>query len=188
MQILLALSRGIDSVTEAMGRYVAWAVVAAALVSATNALVRKFFDISSNMWLELQWWLFGLVFLFAAPWALKVGEHIRIDILHGRFSPRTRDLVEIWGTALFLFPVCLLILVTAWPFAITSTLGNEQSSNAGGLPQWPAKLMIPLAFTVLFVQGISELIKRIAHLNGVLPDSAISDHDHASRGLSDDQE
>ncbi len=176
MTRLLAISRTIDAFTEALGRWVAWAVVAAALISAGNAVIRKLFDISSNTWLELQWWLFGLVFLFAAPWTLKVGEHIRIDILHNRFSPATKDRIEIIGTALFLLPVAAVVMLTAWPFAWTSLMENEQSFNAGGLPQWPPKLMIPLAFTVLFIQGLSELIKSIARAQGLIP----RDQDHAA--------
>ncbi len=173
MTQLLALSRAIDRVTQAMGRLVAWAVVAAALVSATNAVLRKAFDISSNSWLELQWWLFGLVFLFAAPWTLKVGEHIRIDILHDTLAKSTRDWIDLLGTTFFLLPVTAVVLFTAWPFAWASMMGNEQSFNAGGLPQWPAKMMIPLAFTVLFIQGISQLIKRVAIIKGVIVDTDI---------------
>ena len=184
MTLLLALSRAIDTITTAMGRFVAWAVVAAALVSASNAIVRKLFDISSNSWLELQWWLFGLVFLFAAPWTLKAGEHIRIDILHSTFTKRTRDYIEIFGTTLFLLPVAALIVVTAWPFAWTSYLENEQSYNAGGLPQWPAKMMIPLAFMILFAQGVSELIKRIAHVRGLIDDSQIREPPTQAAALS----
>ncbi len=169
MWILLGISRGIDAVTTFMGRLVSWAVVAAAVVSAGNAIVRKIFDTSSNAWLEAQWWLFGLVFLLAAPWTLKCGEHIRIDILYNRFSQATKNWINLFGHTLFLIPVAAVIFYTAWPFALSSYFDMEQSPNAGGLLQWPAKMLIPVAFTVLFVQGISEVIKASARLRGDLP-------------------
>jgi len=181
MNRLLKVSRIIDRGTEAMGRFVAWAVVAAAVVSASNAILRKLFDMSSNAWLELQWWLFGLVFLFAAPWTLKAGDHIRIDILHNRFSKYWKDRIEIFGTIFFLLPVAAVILFTAWPFALTSMIGDEQSYNAGGLPQWPAKLMIPLAFTALFVQGISQLIKRVAVVRGLIDEPEFIGEDRSEK-------
>jgi len=176
------LSRAIDRATEALGRFVAWAVVAAAVVSASNAIFRKLFDVSSNAWLELQWWLFGLVFLFAAPWTVKAGEHIRIDILHNKFSKPLQDRIEIFGTIFFLLPVAAVILFTAWPFALSSVIENEQSYNAGGLAQWPVKLMIPLAFTVLFVQGISQLIKRVAVVRGLVDDTEFIGEDSLKKG------
>ena len=168
MWLLLLVSRAIDAVTTAMGRLVSWAVVAAAVVSAGNAIVRKVFDTSSNAWLEAQWWLFGLVFLLAAPWTLKCGEHIRIDILYNRFSQSFKNWINVVGHGLFLLPVAAVIIYTAWPFAISSFLDNEQSANAGGLPQWPAKMLIPIAFTVLFIQGVSEFIKALARMRGDL--------------------
>lgn len=168
MGVLLALSRGIDRVTTRLGQIVAWLVVAAIVVSAGNAVVRKLLDQSSNAWLELQWWMFGAVFLLAAPWTLKSNEHIRIDVVNSRFKRRTRDLIDIAGHALFLMPVAAVILVTSWPLFLRSWEQNEQSSNAGGLPQWPAKLLIPLAFALLLAQGISELIKRVAIMRGDL--------------------
>ena len=166
MQALLALSRGIDAAPTRLGQWVAWLVVAAALISAGNAIIRKLFDVSSNAWLELQWWLYGAVFLLAAPWTLRLNEHIRIDILSQRFAPTTRNAIEIIGHVFFLLPTAALIVWTSVPFFLSSYAQNEQSSNFGGLPQWPAKFLIPLAFTVLFVQGLSELIKRIAILRG----------------------
>lgn len=188
MTQLLAISRWIDSASEAMGRMVAWAVVAAAGVSALNAIVRKLFSVSSNTWLELQWWLFGLVFLFAAPWTLKLSEHIRIDILHNRFSKPLQNRIEIFGTVVFLLPVAAVVMITAWPFAVTSIIENEQSFNAGGLPQWPAKLMIPLAFTALFVQGVSELIKRVAVYRGILSEAEVTGDSSPGRGLGETSE
>lgn len=169
MRALLALSRGIDGVTTRLGRAVAWLIVAAILVSAGNALVRKLFNTSSNAWLELQWWMFGAVFLLAAPWTLADNAHIRIDVLSSRQSQRVRDGIDVVGHALFLMPFAAVVLVTAWPYFLRAYVGNEQSSNAGGLAQWPPKLLIPLAFALLLAQALSELIKRIAVMRGVWP-------------------
>lgn len=171
MRGLLALSRLIDACTRRLGYWVAWLVVAAALISAGNAISRKLFDLSSNAWLELQWWLFSAVFLLAAPWTLALNEHIRIDILNERFPRWLRNVIEIIGHVFFLLPTAAVVVWTSWPFFMSSYEQNEQSSNFGGLPQWPAKFLIPLAFTILFVQGISELIKRIAIMTGDLPES-----------------
>jgi len=168
MRGLLQVSRLIDAATERLGRWVAWLVVVAALISAGNAVIRKLFDISSNAWLELQWWLFSVVFLLAAPWTLALNEHIRIDILNQRCPRWLRNTIEIVGHTLFLLPMAAIIVWTSWPFFVASYLQNEQSPNYGGLPQWPAKFLIPLAFTILFVQGVSELIKRIAIMRGEL--------------------
>lgn len=168
MRALLQVSRLIDAATERLGRSVAWLVVVAALISAGNAIIRKLFDTSSNAWLELQWWLFSAVFLLAAPWTLALNEHIRIDILNERYPRWLRNTIEIVGHTLFLLPMAAIIVWTSWPFFVTSFLQNEQSPNYGGLPQWPAKFLIPLAFTILFVQGLSELIKRIAIMRGEL--------------------
>jgi len=168
MRGLLRVSRLIDAATERLGRSVAWLVVVAALISAGNAIIRKLFDTSSNAWLELQWWLFSAVFLLAAPWTLALNEHIRIDILNERYPRWLRNTIEIVGHTLFLLPMAAIIVWTSWPFFVTSFLQNEQSLNYGGLPQWPAKFLIPLAFTILFVQGLSELIKRIAIMRGEL--------------------
>jgi len=166
MKALVALSRAIDGLTIAIGRAVSWLVLAAILVSAGNALVRKLLDTSSNAWLELQWWMFGAVFLLAAPWTLRSNEHIRIDVVSQRFSERTRALIDIVGHALFLIPVTAVVLVTSWPFFLRAFIQNEQSANAGGPVQWPAKLLIPAAFTLLLLQGVSELVKRFASLGG----------------------
>lgn len=140
------------------------------IVSATNAIIRKAFDTSSNAWLELQWVLFGVVFLCCAPWTLLVNEHIRIDIVNGRLSRRARNIIELVGHALFLLPFTLVMLVTGVPFFLRSYEINEQSMNAGGLPQWPAKALVVIGFFLLFLQGLSELIKRIAIMRGLMPD------------------
>lgn len=182
MRVLLAVSRGIDAATRRLGQWVAWLVVVAATISAGNALIRKIFDTSSNAWLELQWWLFAVVFLFAAPWTLALNEHIRIDILNQRFSKRVRNIIEIIGHVFFLMPMAAIVVWTSWPFFLSSFAQNEQSSNFGGLPQWPAKLLIPLAFTVLFIQALSELIKRIAIMRGDLVEPEPDGH-HPAGGL-----
>lgn len=171
MRGLLALSRLIDAATRRLGQWVAWLVVAAALISAGNAVIRKLLDTSSNAWLELQWWLYAAVFLFAAPWTLALNEHIRIDILSQRLSRSLRNAIEIVGHLFFLLPMAAIVVWTSWPFFLVSYAQNEQSPNYGGLPQWPAKLFIPLAFTVLFVQGVSELIKRVAIMRGMLAET-----------------
>jgi TRAP-type mannitol/chloroaromatic compound transport system permease small subunit len=168
---LLALSRLIDGGTRRLGQCVAWLVVAAALISAGNAVIRKLFDVSSNAWLELQWLLYAFVFLLAAPWTLALNEHICIDILSQRFPRFLRNAIEIIGHVFFLLPMAAVIVWTSWPFFLVSYAQNEQSSNYGGLPQWPAKFLIPLAFTILFVQGVSELIKRIAIMRGDLAET-----------------
>jgi TRAP-type mannitol/chloroaromatic compound transport system permease small subunit len=182
MQGLLGLSRRIDAGTRRLGQWVAWLVVAAAVISAGNAVIRKLFDTSSNAWLELQWWLFAAVFLLAAPWTLALNEHIRIDILSQRFSQRTRNWIEIGGHLLFLMSMAAIIAWTSWPFFLVSYAQNEQSSNYGGLPQWPAKFLIPLAFAILFVQGVSELIKRVAIMRGDLTETDPGSHHPAEAG------
>jgi TRAP-type mannitol/chloroaromatic compound transport system permease small subunit len=170
VDLLLRLSRAIDAVNLRIGKWVAWLIVAAVLVSAANAILRKTLDISSNSWLELQWVLFSTVFLWCASWTLLANEHIRIDIVNNMFPKRVRDWIDVLGHAFFLLPFTVVMLITGWPFFLASFRINEQSGNAGGLAQWPAKLLIPTGFTLLFLQGISELIKRIAVMQGRIPD------------------
>lgn len=170
MSILLAISRAIDAVNTRIGRWLAWLIVVAIAISAVNAVIRKAFDMSSNAWLELQWVLFGAVFLLCSPWTLIVNEHIRIDVVHARLSARVRQWIELFGTIFFLLPLCIVMLLTSIPFAERSYAINEQSLNAGGLPQWPAKMLVPLGFALLLAQAISELIKRIAVLRGDIDD------------------
>ncbi len=184
MQALLALSRLIDAATRTLGQWVAWLIVAAAIVSAGNAIIRKMFDLSSNAWLELQWWLFSAVFLLAAPWTLALNEHIRIDILNQRLPQWVRNAIEIVGHLFFLLPMAGIVVWTSWPFFLTSYEQNEQSSNYGGLPQWPAKFLIPLAFSILFIQGVSELIKRIAIMRGDLAETDAAGHPAAAPSRS----
>lgn len=173
MRELLAVSRLIDAFTRRLGQSVAWLIVVAAIISAGNAVIRKIFDISSNGWLELQWWLFAAVFLLAAPWTLALNEHIRIDIVNERFPRWLRQLIEVVGHLFFLLPMAAIVTYTSWDFFLTSFKQNEGSSNFGGLPQWPVKFLIPLAFGLLFLQGVSELIKRCAIISGDLPDDGL---------------
>jgi TRAP-type mannitol/chloroaromatic compound transport system permease small subunit len=167
MTQLMRLSAVIDAITGRIGRVAAWLVLVACVVSVGNAIVRKLFGVSSNAWIEVQWLMFSAVFLLAAPWTLRSNEHIRIDIINQRLSPRARDWIDIAGHALFLLPVAAIVVWTSVPFALTSLAQSEGSSNFGGLPQWPLKLLIPVAFSLLLLQGVSELIKRVAHLGGL---------------------
>ena len=170
MQSLLRLSQGIDTFTRWTGKRLAWLILVAIVISAVNAIIRKGFDVSSNAWLELQWVLFGIVFLLCSPWTLLDNEHIRIDIVNNLFSKRWRDIIDVIGHVFFLMPLCIVMIITGGPFFMRSVEVNEQSGNAGGLPQWPAKSLIVIGFAFLLVQGISELIKRIAVMRGLIPD------------------
>src|SRR3954468_18901849 len=170
LQSLLKMSRGIDAFTKWTGKRLAWLILLAVVVSALNAIVRKSFDMSSNSWLELQWVLFSIVFLLCAPWTLLDNEHIRIDIVNNLLPKQIRNVIDIIGHAVFLLPLTVVMIITGVPFFLRSFQINEQSGNAGGLPQWPAKSLIMLAFAFLLVQGVSELIKRIAIMRGMIPD------------------
>jgi TRAP-type mannitol/chloroaromatic compound transport system permease small subunit len=170
LQSLLKLSRGIDAFTRWTGKRLAWLILVAVVVSALNAIVRKVFDTSSNSWLELQWVLFSIVFLLCSPWTLLDNEHIRIDIVNQMLPKRVRDSIDVVGHVVFLMPLCIVMIITGGPFFMRSVEINEQSGNAGGLPQWPTKSLIIIGFTFLLVQGISELIKRIAVMRGLIPD------------------
>jgi len=170
LQSLLKLSNGIDAFTRWMGKRLAWLILLAVVVSALNAIVRKTFDTSSNSWLELQWVLFSVVFLLCSSWTLLDNEHIRIDIVNNMLPKRVRDSIDVMGHAFFLIPLTFVMIITGGPFFMRSVEINEQSGNAGGLPQWPAKSLIIIGFTMLLVQGISELIKRIAVMRDLIPD------------------
>jgi TRAP-type mannitol/chloroaromatic compound transport system permease small subunit len=170
LQSLLKLSRAIDAFTRWLGKRLAWLILVAVIVSALNATVRKSFDISSNSWLELQWVLFSIVFLLCSSWTLLDNEHIRIDIINNMLPKPVRDSIDVIGHAFFLIPLCIIMIITGGPFFMRSVEINEQSANAGGLPQWPAKSLVIIGFTLLLVQGISELIKRIAVMRGLIPD------------------
>jgi TRAP-type mannitol/chloroaromatic compound transport system permease small subunit len=167
---LLKVSGYIDALNAKIGRWLSWLILVAVLVSAANATVRKVLDTSSNSWLELQWLLFSVVFLLCSPWTLLDNEHIRIDIVNNLLPKRVRNLIDVIGHAFFLLPLCVIMIITGVPFFTNSFEINEQSSNAGGLPQWPAKSLIMIAFTLLLLQGLSELVKRIAVMRGLIPD------------------
>jgi len=168
MSSLLSFSRFIDAVNEKIGLAISWALLLAVLICSGNALVRYIFNTSSNSWLEIQWYLFGAIFLLASAYTLKRNEHVRIDVVVGRFSKRTQVWIDVFGFIFFLLPATLLILYFAVPFAYESIRNQEVSSNAGGLIIWPAKTLIPVGFFLLTLQGISELIKRIGFLMGLV--------------------
>lgn len=170
MQPLLALSNAIDRMNEFIGKAVSWLILAAVLVSAGNAIVRKAFNMSSNSWLELQWYLFGAVFMLAAAYTLKQGEHIRIDIFYGTRSKKTQDRIELFGHLFFLLPFCLLMVWLLIPYTWHAIKSGEVSANAGGLILWPSKAIILAGFVLLTLQAISEIIKRIAIMNGIIDD------------------
>ena len=180
MRALIALSRGIDAVSAFIGRCVIWLILAAVLVSAVNAVVRKGFDMSSNAWLELQWYLFGAVFMLAAAYTLQRNDHIRIDILSSQLSKRTRDLIDIAGHSLMLIPFTALMIYLCWPFFFGAYRSGEMSGSAGGLIIWPARLLVPIGFTLLALQGVSELIKRVAFVSGKGPDPVLRHDSHAA--------
>ena len=179
MNILLAISRSIDRLNETVGQTVKWLVLAAVLISAGNAVVRYSFNRSSNAWLEVQWYLFSAVFMMCAGYTLLRNEHVRIDVIAGRLSRRTQTWIDIVGSALFLLPMAVIIAWLSWPLVSDSYLRHEMSGDAGGLLRWPVKLLIPLGFALLALQGVSELIKRIAFLAGRIPDPAARQHAHS---------
>jgi TRAP-type mannitol/chloroaromatic compound transport system permease small subunit len=170
VKALLALSRAIDALNERIGHLVYWLVLAAVVISAANAVVRKAFDMSSNAYLEVQWYLFSAIFLLCAGYTLLKNEHIRIDVIVGRFSRRTHAWIDVLGTLFFLFPMVALILYESWPWFVRAWVSGEVSPSAGGLILWPAKILVPVGFVLLALQGFSELIKRVAFLQGLIPD------------------
>jgi len=171
VRFLLRLSRAIDALNEQVGHLVYWLVLAAVVVSAGNAMMRYTFDMSSNAWLELQWYLFSAVFLLAAGYTLLHNEHVRIDVVYGHLPPRVRAWIDLVGSVFFLLPMALIIMVLSWPIVVESIERNEYSSDAGGLLRWPVKILIPIGFLLLVLQGVSEIIKRIGFLLGHIPDS-----------------
>ncbi len=177
--VLLKISGLIDAVNDGIGKLVYWLVLVAVIVSSGNAAIRYSFNISSNAWLELQWYLFAAVFLLCSGYTFLRNEHIRIDIILGRFSKRTQAAVDIFGIVVFLFPFAFLIMMLSWPMFKDSFLTSEMSSDAGGLVRWPAKLLVPVGFFLLTAQGVSELIKRIAYLAGVIDEPGEKMHGHS---------
>ncbi len=173
MQALLKLSRGIDRLNALVGRYVIWLILGATIVSALNAIVRKVLHTSSNAFLEVQWYLFAASFLLAAGYTLLEKEHVKVDVINSKLSLRTRVWIDVIGFALFLTPMCLIVLYYGTPFFLQALRTGEMSSNAGGLIRWPVYLMMPLGFGLLLLQGISEFIKRIAFLAGLIDDPTV---------------
>lgn len=175
---LIALSSAIDRFNSFVGRCIAWLILAAVLVSAGNAIIRKAFSMSSNAWLELQWYLFGAAFLLAAAYTLRDNEHIRVDIVYGMFSRRTQHLIDLFGHVFFLMPFTILMMFYLFPYVSLSYRSGEMSNNAGGLILWPAKSLLLISFILLVVQGVSEIIKKIAILRGDMddPNPFISSH------------
>lgn len=174
MQGLLRGCRAIDALSDRIGRMVMWLVLAATLISAGNAIVRKAFSSSSNAWLEIQWYLFSAVFLLGAGYTLLKNEHVRIDVLAQRFSRRTQVWIDVVGLVVFVLPLCAWVITISWPLLTRAYATGEMSSNAGGLIRWPAYALMPLGFGLLALQSFSELVKRIAFLRGAGPDPALA--------------
>jgi TRAP-type mannitol/chloroaromatic compound transport system permease small subunit len=170
LKALLAFSRAVDWLNERVGQVVYWLVLAAVLISAANAVVRKVFNTSSNSFLEVQWYLFSAIFLFCAGYTLLRNQHVRIDVIAGRLSKRAQAWIDIFGTIFFLMPMALMIMYLSWPVFVQAFQRHEVSTNAGGLVIWPARLLVPIGFLLLILQGASELIKRVAFLMGRIPD------------------
>lgn len=168
---LLKLSAAIDRLNELVGRSVYWLILVVVLISATNAIIRKVFNSSSNAWLEWQWYLFGVIFLMCSGYALLRQEHIRIDIVASHLSARANNRIALFGHLFFLIPLCVVMLIEGWPYFYESYRIGESSSNAGGLIRWPIKLIAVLGFVLLLLQGISEAIKQIGIMRGVYVDT-----------------
>lgn len=181
MQALLVIARSIDRITEAIGKSVMWLILAAILVSATNAILRKAFNMSSNAWLELQWYLFGAAFLLASAYTLQQNEHIRIDIFYGSRSRRTQNWIDLFGHVFFLMPFVVLMSWLMVPYALQAFHSGQISTNSGGLIIWPARALLAAGFLLLVFQGISEIIKKVAVIQGLIedPHSFISAHEAA---------
>ena len=180
MAPLLRISALIDAINERVGKTVYWLVLVAVLVSAGNAIIRKLFNMSSNAFLEAQWYLFSAVFLLCSGFTLLRNEHVRIDVITGRLSPKAQAWIDVFGTVFFLLPMALLFIYLSWPVFVRTYTHGEISTNAGGLMIWPARLLVPIGFTLLSLQGLSELLKRVAFIAGKGPDP-ISRHDaHAA--------
>jgi TRAP-type mannitol/chloroaromatic compound transport system permease small subunit len=180
MLALLRLSRSIDTLNEWIGKAVAWLGLAAVIICTAAALARYALNIGSNAWLEIQWYLNSAVFLLVAAWTLKRNEHVRIDVVAGRLSPRAQAWIDIVGSILMLLPVVAIIAWYSWPTLVQSWRVQEYSSDPGGLIRWPVRLLIPVAFTLLGLQGISELIKRVAFLRGLIPASTFEKKGHGA--------
>lgn len=175
MPLLLKLSRLIDGLSNLIGKLSMWMILATTLISAGNAIVRKAFDMSSNAFLEIQWYLFAAVFMLGSGYAFLKNAHVRIDFISSKFSARGRNWVDVFGIIVFLFPLCYMLATLGWPLFVNALTTGEMSSNAGGLIRWPVYFLIPAGFAILALQGVSELIKRIAFLTGNGPDPLAHD-------------
>lgn len=176
MKSLLKLSRLIDALTDLVGKSIIWLVLIVTLISSGNAIMRYTINYSSNAFLEIQWYLFAMIFLLGGGYTLKKNEHVRIDLIAGRFSRRGQTWIDIFGIIFFLMPMAIAIMWMSWPIFLLALHSNEQSSNAGGLVVWPARLMLPVGFFLLVLQGVSELIKRVGFLQGLCPDPTEKPH------------
>lgn len=174
--MFMSLSRAIDRLNEHIANTVSWLVLIAVIICAANALIRYTFNISSNAWLEIQWYMYAAMFMLASAYTLKRDEHVRIDVIVGRFSKRTQVWIDLFGFVVFLLPVCALIIWDGIPFAHLSITSAEMSSNSGGLIVWPAKLLVPVGFVLILLQGLSEIIKRIAFLTGRIDGHEFAKH------------
>jgi TRAP-type mannitol/chloroaromatic compound transport system permease small subunit len=174
---LLGFSKVIDTVTEWIGRLAMWLVLAAVLISAGNAIMRKAFDIGSNAYLEVQWYLFAAVFMLAAAYVFLHNGHVRIDFISSKLSKRTNAIIDALGIVIFLIPLCVILIDLSWPFFMRAYVSGEMSENAGGLIRWPVILLIPAGFALLLLQALSELIKRIAFLTGARPEPFSHGHE-----------
>ncbi len=172
MSLFLSFSRFVDLANERIGKASSWLILVAVIICTVNALVRYAVNLSSNGWLEVQWYLNSAMFLLVAAYALKRNDHVRIDVIAGRLSPRVQAWIDIVGSLLALLPVVLIIIWYSWPTLVNSWTINEYSSDPGGLIRWPVRLLIPVAFSMLALQGVSEIIKRVAFLRGIIPNPA----------------
>jgi len=187
MNFLLRLSHAIDWLNERVGRIIYWLVLIMVLISAGNATSRYALNIASNAWLELQWYLFAAVFLLCSGYTFLHNEHIRIDVISSRFSRRTQIWIDIFGTVVFMLPTTGIILWLSWPVFVNAWTSGETSMNAGGLIRWPVRFLVPAGFFLLTLQGISELIKRVAYLKGLIPDPVEHHADAALEQMQVDQ-
>ena len=172
MSLLLRLSRLIDGLSDLIGKLAMWLILAATVISAGNAIIRKTLGTSSNAWLEIQWYLFAAVFLLGGGYAFLRNAHVRIDFISSKFSDRTRNWIDVGGIVIFLLPLCYLMIYEGWPLFVNAWTSGEMSGNAGGLIRWPVYAFIPLGFALLMLQGLSELVKRLAFLTGQGPDAS----------------
>jgi TRAP-type mannitol/chloroaromatic compound transport system permease small subunit len=183
LSALLSLSGLIDRFNDRIGHLIRWLVLAAVLISATNAIVRKAFNIGSNAFLEVQWYLFAAVFMLGAGYAFLRNVHVRIDFISSKLSKRTNAIIDTLGIVIFLIPLCLILITLSWPLFLGAWQSGEMSQNAGGLIRWPVYLLIPLGFGILLLQALSELVKRIAFLRGIIPEPMSMEHHKSDEEL-----